>query len=134
MLADDDERHEAEHDEADAVDGGESDHQREELGREDQHEAEQQTCRNEEARRVLEVAVQQIAAARTLGHEAQRQAHERAEGGLHGADVDRRAAEQEERERNHRGLPRSMSPSPSPPRARRRRSARAMRPPSSGRS
>ena len=91
----------------------------------DQAAAEQQPDRDEELERIVEIAPEPIAAAAALGHETQRQPHQRAEGGLHGAEKHRGASEQEQRERGHA---RSIKPSTSPPRRRSRRSSRAMRP------
>ena len=61
---------------------------RDEHRRQREDDAEQQPRRHEQLDRILEVEAQAIVAAAALGHEAQRQAHQGAEGRLDGADVD----------------------------------------------
>ena len=74
--------------------------------------AKQQSNRNEELQRIVEVPPEPIAAAAALGHQTQRQPHERAEGRLHGAEKHGGAPEQKQCKRGH-AL--SISPSRRPP-------------------
>ena len=62
----------------------------------------QDADRNEQLQRIVEVAAEPIAAAAALGHQPQRQPHQRAERRLDGAEEHGGAAEQEQRERGHR--------------------------------
>ena len=80
---------------------------------------------HEQLDRILEVEAEPIVAAAALGHQAQRQPHQRAERGLDGADIHGRNREQEEEERRH---DRSISPRRRPPFRPRRASARVIRP------
>ena len=65
--------------------------------REREDDAEQQPRRDEQLDRIVEVVAEPIVAAAALGHQAQRQPHQRAERRLDRADVDGGDREQEER-------------------------------------
>ena len=67
--------------------------------REDQ--AEHQPRRHEQLDGIVEVETEAVVAAAALDHQPQRQPHERTEGGLDRADVDR-SERQEQQEGNHR--------------------------------
>ena len=84
--------------------------------REDQ--AEQQPRRDEEPDRIVEVEAEPIVAAAALGHEPQRQPHQRAERRLDRADVDGGEREQRAGARIMRDRPRASA-----------RCARSIRPP-----
>ena len=62
---------------------------------------EQQPRGHEQLDRILEVEAEPIVAAAALGHQPQRQPHQRAERGLDRADVDGGDREQEEEQRGH---------------------------------
>ena len=80
----------------------------------DRTEPDQDADGNEQLQRIVEIAAQAIAAAAPLGHQPERQPHQRAERRLHRPQEHGRAREQEQGERRHRCL--SISPSRSPPR------------------
>ena len=67
----------------------------------DEAAAKQQPHRDEELQGIVEVAAEAIAAPAALGHQAERQPHQRAERGLHRAEKHGGASEQEQRERGH---------------------------------
>ena len=62
----------------------------------------QDADRDEELQRIVEILAEPVAAAAALGHQPQRQPHQRAERRLDRSQEHGRAAEQEERERRHR--------------------------------
>ena len=57
---------------------------------------------DEQFQRIVEVVAEAIAAPATFRHQPQRQAHQRAEGGLDDTEKDGGASEQEDREGCHR--------------------------------
>ena len=104
----DEDRHEQQQhpDRREALGAGE--HREHDRGeREDQ--AEQQPRRHEELDRIVEVEPEAIVAAAALGHQPQRQPHQRAEGGLDRADVDGGERE-EQQEGNHARRPSRARP------------------------
>jgi hypothetical protein len=109
------------------TDAGDAGH---EDGRGDGHHAFQQSGRHEEALGMVEIPGQPVVASAALGHDAQAELHQGAEGRGDGADVDRRQRQQEQQEGCHtRGLaPRAMSPDGRPPLRRSRASTRAICP------
>ena len=130
MLADDDVDRDAAKERRDRgeVDPRSAGDDREQDGREREVQAEQQARRHEQLDRIVQVVAEAVVAS-PLGHQAQRQLHERAERRLDGADVDRGDAEQEEqltgsfvRALDQAGAEAAL--------LRNRRSIRAMRPPS----
>src|SRR5207237_326250 len=72
----------------------------EQHGRKREDDPEQKTRRDEELHGVVEIEPEAVVAA-ALGHQTQRQLHERTERGLDGADVDRGDAEKKQQERDH---------------------------------
>ena len=90
--------------------------------------AEQQPHRDEQQQRIVEVRAERARTVAALGHQAQRQPHQRAEGRLDRAEVDRGAREQEDDAAESSRRARSISPSRRPPLRRSRRSTRAIRP------
>jgi hypothetical protein len=93
----------------------------------------QNARRNEQSKRILEIAAQGILAAAALRHQPQREPHQRAERGRHGAHVDDGEPDQKQQEGRHRlrvrrDRLRSMSPSLRPAAFRRRASARVISP------
>jgi hypothetical protein len=129
VLADDDEGHQRD----DEGDDGErvlhvAEPGDEHPGQHSAH-ADQNADRDEQLEGIVEVLSEAVVAPSALGHQPQRQSHERTEGGLDRSQEHRRATEQEQSERSHpERRPRSISPSTSPPLRRRRRSRRAIRP------
>ena len=90
----------------------------------DDHQPLQQAGGHEQAQRIVEIT-QAIEASAPFRAQTERQAHQRGECGLHRANVDGSAGEQEKQKRHEgeRGGDHAI-----PPRRRRRRSKRAMRP------
>ncbi len=81
---------------------------------------EQKPQRQEQLDWIVEIVAEAIAAPATLGHQPQRQPHQRAEGRLDGTQKHGGASEQEDRKGCHRdewarGASRSMRPSRRPP-------------------
>src|SRR2546422_10641700 len=125
VLADDHEQRERDDEDRDRLGVLDIADARDEDTGSDQASSQQQPHRDEQQQRVVEVAAQAIAAATTLGHQAEREPHQGAEGSLECAEKHRGTTQQEKSEWGH---PLSIKPSRSPPRLRRRRSSRAMRP------
>ncbi len=112
---------------------------RDEHGGQNRADADGDPQRDEQPHRVVEILSERVVPAAALGHQAQRQPHQGAERRLQGAQQDRRARHEEERQRCHgrgprecvvrgRRRDRSINPFSRPPLRRRRASARAIRP------
>ena len=101
VLAEQDEHRDEEQQHPDRLESRASRQDRGAHRREREDDAEHQPRGNEELDRIVEVETEAIGAATALGHQAQRQPHERAERGLDGADVDGGHGEQEEDEWGH---------------------------------
>src|SRR6185295_6411771 len=78
-------------------------------------ETDEQADRQEQQQRIVEKVAERTRTVAALGDEPQRQPHQRAEGGVDRAEVDGRAAEEEDSQRNHLLL---MLADPRPPLAR----------------
>ena len=63
--------------------------------------ADENPDRDEELQRIVEVLAETVVTAAALGHQAERQSHQRAERGLDRSQEHRRAAEKEESKRRH---------------------------------
>jgi hypothetical protein len=100
-LADHDERGHRDDERGQRVGGLDAHQPRHEHGREAGHDAEQQADRDEQDERVVEVLVERARPAAPLGHQPQRQAHQRAERGVDDAEVHGDAREQKDRQRCH---------------------------------
>ena len=129
VLADDHENEGAEHQQRQAarcVDPGDA---RQQRRRDDRDGGKQHARRKKEPKRLVEIAAERVAAIRAFRHDAERQAHQRAERGRHRAHVHRGHAKEKQDERGHRrGRDRAMSPDDRPARRRNRSSVRAITP------
>ena len=95
--------------------------------RQRENDPEEEPCGEEQLDRIVEIEPEAVGAAAAFRHQAEREAHEGAEGRLDDADVDSGNREQEQEKRAH-GRDRSIRPAASPPFRRRRASSRAIRP------
>ena len=111
ILADDEQRHQVLAGEAGTKDREDEngkalridpDHSRKERRRQDGDRGEKDSGGNEQPARIFEVRPEGIAALAALGHDSQRQPHQRAERGCDGADIDRGTEQQKQEERRHR--------------------------------